>query len=61
MKTSELRALGVDELRAKTSELRESLFHLRMQKVTGQLKDTSALKKVKILLVGVWSRKYIFT
>lgn len=47
MKTQELRDLTVDELNVKYLELKEKLFYLRFQNVTGQLEDTSQIKKVK--------------
>jgi large subunit ribosomal protein L29 len=37
MKASEVRELGVDELRAREKELDDQLFRLRIQKSMGQL------------------------
>jgi large subunit ribosomal protein L29 len=47
MKTSEVRALSTDELKAKLGETRNELMNLRFQVVTGQLTDTSRLKIVR--------------
>jgi large subunit ribosomal protein L29 len=43
MKAKELRDLGVDELEAKTAELRNELFTARIRKETGQLENTAKL------------------
>ena len=40
-----LKALTVDELKNNEKQLREQLFKLKIQKATGQLADTSTLKK----------------
>lgn len=57
MKTQELRDLTVDELNVKYLELKEKLFYLRFQNVTGQLEDTSQIKKVKKVIAQVLTLK----
>jgi large subunit ribosomal protein L29 len=44
MKTEEIRAMQVEQLKAKISDSREELMKLRFQQVTGQLTDTSRLR-----------------
>lgn len=44
MEAKELRALGVDELKAKLAETRQETFNLRFQHATAQLDKTSRLK-----------------
>ena len=47
MKSSEIRALGPDEIKSRLSDTREELMKLRFQQVTGQLTDTSRLRIVR--------------
>lgn len=47
MKTSEVRLLSANELKAKLADARQELMNLRFQLVTGQLTDTSRLKKMR--------------
>ncbi len=47
MKSSEIRALGPDEITSRLSDTREELMKLRFQQVTGQLTDTSRLRIVR--------------
>ncbi len=47
MTATELRELPEEELRQHLTEQKEELFNLRFQLVTGQLDDSSRLKKVK--------------
>ena len=47
MKTSDIRALSVDEIKAKLADTREELMKLRFQQVTGQLTDTSRLRTLR--------------
>lgn len=47
MKVKEIRALSVDEIKAKLADTREELMKLRFQQVTGQLTDTSRLQIVR--------------
>jgi large subunit ribosomal protein L29 len=44
MKASELKELGVVELKKKLDELREDVFRLRFKLSTGGLEDTSKLR-----------------
>lgn len=44
MKAEALRALSVDEIRARLDEAREEYFKLRFQFATGQLTDNSRLR-----------------
>ena len=44
MKTSEIRALGSEEIVSRLADAREELMKLRFQQVTGQLTDTSRLR-----------------
>ena len=39
MRAKELRELGDDELRKRGSELADTLFHLRLRRVTGQVEN----------------------
>lgn len=47
MKTSEIRLLTNDEIKAKLVDARNELMNLRFQIVTGQLTDTSRLKTIR--------------
>ena len=47
MKTSELRELSDTELEEKHGQLKEELFSLRFQMVTGQLDNYTMLKRVR--------------
>jgi large subunit ribosomal protein L29 len=47
MKTNELRALSIEELRTKLSDTREELMKLRFRVVSGQLSDTSRLPIIR--------------
>ena len=44
MKTEEIRAMQVEQIRTKLSDAREELLKLHFQQVTGQLTDTSRLR-----------------
>lgn len=44
MKADEIRALSMEEIRARIEEAREEYFRFRFQYATGQLTDTSRLK-----------------
>ena len=50
MKTSELRLLSVEELNTKLADARRESMNLRFQMVTGQLTDTSRLKKMRRII-----------
>ena len=43
MKSSEFRELSVEELEAKSRELRGELFNVKIKKSTGQLENTAKL------------------
>jgi len=47
MKSSEIRALKVEEIQSKLADSREELMKLRFQQVTGQLTDSSRLRIVR--------------
>ena len=47
MKASELRELKPEELLKKENELREDVFRMRMKLATGELEDTSMIKRTK--------------
>lgn len=47
MKPEEVRALSIDEVKAKLVDAREELMKLRFQQVSGQLTDTSRLRIVR--------------
>jgi large subunit ribosomal protein L29 len=47
MKPTELRDLSVEDLRARETELGESLFRLRIQKATQQLEQTSKVRAAR--------------
>jgi len=47
MKASEIRELGIDELRKKESELNQELFNLKYQLHTGQLESTARISEVR--------------
>lgn len=47
MKSSEIRALGTNEIQSKLADAREELMKFRFQQVTGQLTDTSLLRIVR--------------
>lgn len=47
MKTSEIRALSIDELNQKEKELRKELFNLRFQKATGEIQNPMRIRQVK--------------
>ena len=47
MKTQEIRELTPDELRSRKRELREQIFHLRLQQAGGQLEKPSELRTLR--------------
>jgi large subunit ribosomal protein L29 len=47
MKSKEMRDLDVEELVAKTAELRNELFTARIRKATGQLENTAKLVSLR--------------
>ncbi len=44
MKTSDIKLMGIDEIKSKLLEARNEYMTLRFQVVSGQLTDTSKLK-----------------
>ena len=47
MKSSDLKELSVEELAAKSDELRAELFNVRIKKTTGQLENTAKLRTLR--------------
>ena len=47
MKPAEIRLLSIDEITTKLADARHELMNLRFQMVTGQLTDTSRLKRAR--------------
>ena len=47
MKTSEIKLLSIGEIETKLTDSRQELMNLRFQIITGQLTDTSRLKKMR--------------
>jgi large subunit ribosomal protein L29 len=47
VKPNEVRELSVDELVAKSSELRGELFTARVKHSTGQLEDTAKMRRLR--------------
>lgn len=47
MKTSEIRDLGLAELKQKDEAMQEELFRLRIRHTTGQLESSASLGKLK--------------
>ncbi len=47
LNAAELRGLSGKELRERVTELKEELFNLNFQKVTGQLASTARLREVR--------------
>ena len=47
MKAAEIRLLSNDEIKTKLADARHELMNLRFQMVTGQLTDTSRLKRAR--------------
>jgi len=50
MKAAEIRKLSTEEIEARLDEARHELMNLRFQKVTGELVDTSALRRTRRLI-----------
>jgi large subunit ribosomal protein L29 len=47
VKASELRELSVEELQAKSRELRGELFNVKIKQATGQLESTAKLRELR--------------
>ena len=56
MKFSQIKDLTETELNAKSRELRQDLFNLRLQKTTGQLEKTSKLRSLRREIARVETR-----
>jgi len=56
MKFSQLKDLTEAELTAKSRELRQDLFNLRLQKTTGQLEKTSKLRSLRREIARIETR-----
>ena len=50
MKSSEIKLMGIDEIKSKLLEARNEYMTLRFQVVSGQLTDTSKLKIARRLI-----------
>ncbi|MDP2966666.1 MAG: 50S ribosomal protein L29 [Pelolinea sp.] len=50
MKTSEIKLMGIDEIKSKLLETRNDYMTLRFKVVSGQLTDTSKLKITRRLI-----------
>jgi len=50
MKTSDIKLMGIDEIKSKLLEARNEYMTLRFQVVSGQLTDTSKLKIARRLI-----------
>jgi large subunit ribosomal protein L29 len=50
MQAEEIRALSMEEMRARLDEAREELMNLRFQQSTGELMDTSRLGYTRRLI-----------
>ena len=47
MKSSELRAMTVEEMNQKESDLRRELFNLRFQQATGEIENPMRIRAVR--------------
>ena len=47
MKSAEFRDLSLEELEAKSHELRSELFNVKIRKATGQLENTAKLRLLR--------------
>lgn len=56
MKFSQIKDLTETELNAKSRELRQDLFNLRLQKTTGQLEKTSKLRSLRREIARIETR-----
>ena len=56
MKFSQIKDLTETELTAKSRELRQDLFNLRLQKTTGQLEKTSKLLSLRREIARIETR-----
>ena len=56
MKFPQIKDLTETELTAKSRELRQDLFNLRLQKTTGQLEKTSKLRSLRREIARIETR-----
>lgn len=56
MKYSEIKELGINDLKEKVKELREEIFRLRWQKGLGQLENPARIKNVRKDLARVLTK-----
>jgi len=47
VKSSEYRELSLQELEAKSTELRNELFNVKIKRATGQLENTAKLRQLR--------------
>ena len=47
MSLEEFKGMAAEELKGRERELREDLFHLRLQHATGQLRNSARLRSVR--------------
>jgi large subunit ribosomal protein L29 len=47
MKTADIRNMSDEEIRSRIDDTRQELMNLRFQVITGQLTDTSRLRKIR--------------
>ena len=57
MKSSDLRAMTVDELVQKENDLRKELFNLRFQQATGEIENPMRIRAVRKNIVKVLTIK----
>ena len=57
MKSSDLRAMTVDELVQKEKDLRKELFNLRFQQATGEIENPMRIRAVRKNIVKVLTIK----
>lgn len=55
MKSSEIRALSIDAIRARLSDAKEELMNLRFQQATGELTDYSRLRQSRRDIARLYS------
>jgi large subunit ribosomal protein L29 len=55
MKTSEIRALSTDAIRARLTDTKEELMKLRFQQATGELTDFTRLRYTRRLVARIYT------
>jgi large subunit ribosomal protein L29 len=55
MKSSEIRALSIDAIRARLNDAKEELMNLRFQQATGELTDYSRLRHSRRNIARLYS------